>query len=76
MLTHTEIMLLIGALAAAGAAIGAGIGNGLVMGRMVEGVGRQPEAIGRMLIWSLVGVALVEAWPVITFVLFVFTKIG
>jgi F-type H+-transporting ATPase subunit c len=74
--TAKEIMLFIGALAAAGAAIGAGIGNGLVMGRMVEGVGRQPEAIGRLLTWALVGVALVEAWPVITFVLFVFTKIG
>ncbi len=76
MFTHADIMLFIGALAAAGGAIGAGIGNGLVMGRMVEGVGRQPEAIGRLLTWSLVGVALVEAWPVITFVLFVFTKIG
>lgn len=76
MFTAKEIMLFIGALAASGAAIGAGIGNGLVMGRMVEGVGRQPEAIGRLLTWALVGVALVEAWPVITFVLFVFTKIG
>ncbi|MCY0881260.1 MAG: ATP synthase F0 subunit C [Firmicutes bacterium] len=72
----TTSYLLVGAIAAAGAAIGAGVGNGLVMGRLVEGVGRQPEALGRLLAWALVGVALVEAWPVIVLVLFVFTHTG
>ncbi len=70
-----EVQILAGALVAAGASAAAAIGNGLVMGRMVEGIARQPEALGRLLTWSLVGVGLVEAWPVIAFVYFVFANL-
>lgn len=74
-MSHLDFQILAGALAAGGAAAGAAIGNGLVMGRLVEGVARQPEALGRLLTWALVGVGLVEAWPVIAFVFFVFANL-
>lgn len=57
------------------AVAGGAIGDGLVFSRLVEGVARQPEALGRLLTWSLVGVGLVEAWPVIAFVYFVFANL-
>jgi F-type H+-transporting ATPase subunit c len=47
------------------AAVGAGIGNGLIMSKFVEGVSRQPEARGTIFASSLLGIALVEAFPVI-----------
>lgn len=46
-------------------AVGAGIGNGLIMSKFVEGVSRQPEARGTLFASSLLGIALVEAFPVI-----------
>lgn len=47
-------------------AVGAGIGNGLIMSKFVEGVSRQPEARGTLFASSLLGIALVEAFPVIS----------
>lgn len=47
------------------AAVGSGIGDGLVMSKYVEGVARQPEARGSIFASALLGVALVEAFPVI-----------
>lgn len=47
------------------AAAGSGIGDGLVMSKYVEGVARQPEARGSIFASALLGVALVEAFPVI-----------
>jgi F-type H+-transporting ATPase subunit c len=57
--------LIAAAIAAGLAAVGAGIGNGLVAGRMVEGIGRQPEARGMLLTNMFIGIALVEALPII-----------
>ncbi|WP_127534252.1 F0F1 ATP synthase subunit C [Paenibacillus kobensis] len=50
-------------------ALGAGIGNGLIVGRTVEGISRQPELRGTLQTTMFIGVALVEALPVITLVL-------
>lgn len=47
------------------AAVGAGIGNGLVVGRTIEGIARQPEARGMLQGQMFLGLALVEALPII-----------
>jgi F-type H+-transporting ATPase subunit c len=47
-------------------AVGAGVGNGMIMSKFVEGVSRQPEARGTLFASSLLGIALVEAFPVIS----------
>ncbi|NRD77183.1 F0F1 ATP synthase subunit C [Bacillus sp. BRMEA1] len=57
--------LIAAAIAAGLAAVGAGVGNGLVAGRMVEGIARQPEARGMLLTNMFIGIALVEALPII-----------
>jgi F-type H+-transporting ATPase subunit c len=46
-------------------ALGAGIGNGLIVSRTVEGVARQPELRGQLQTIMFIGVALVEALPII-----------
>ncbi|MFD3446678.1 F0F1 ATP synthase subunit C [Microbacteriaceae bacterium 4G12] len=46
-------------------ALGAGIGNGLIVSRTVEGVARQPELRGVLQTIMFIGVALVEALPII-----------
>ncbi|KAB2490633.1 F0F1 ATP synthase subunit C [Priestia endophytica] len=50
-------------------ALGAGIGNGLIVSRTVEGVARQPEAQGKLQTIMFIGVALVEALPIIAVVM-------
>jgi len=63
-------LALIGAgLAIMGAAIGAGIGNGLVVGRTIEGISRQPEMKGELQTTMFIGIALVEALPILAVVL-------
>ncbi|WP_453992999.1 F0F1 ATP synthase subunit C [Bacillus nitroreducens] len=61
-----------GALAAAIAiglaALGAGFGNGMIVSRTVEGIARQPEARGALQTTMFIGVALVEAIPIIAVV--------
>ncbi|WP_077619909.1 F0F1 ATP synthase subunit C [Bacillus sinesaloumensis] len=61
-----------GALAAAIAiglaALGAGFGNGMIVSRTVEGIARQPEAKGALQTTMFIGVALVEAIPIIAVV--------
>ncbi|MFC6163438.1 MULTISPECIES: F0F1 ATP synthase subunit C [Lactiplantibacillus] len=61
-----------GALAAGiamfGAAIGAGVGNGLIISKMLEGMARQPELSGQLRTNMFIGVGLVEAMPIISFV--------
>lgn len=65
-----ENMALIGAgLAIMGAAIGAGIGNGIVVGRTIEGISRQPEMKGELQSTMFIGIALVEALPIIAVVM-------
>ncbi|MDR2465684.1 MAG: F0F1 ATP synthase subunit C [Streptococcaceae bacterium] len=65
-----ENMALIGAgLAIMGAAIGAGIGNGNVVGRFLEGVSRQPEMKNELQVNMFIGLALVEALPILAVVM-------
>ncbi|SFE61303.1 MULTISPECIES: F0F1 ATP synthase subunit C [Bacillaceae] len=62
-----------GALAAAIAvglaALGAGIGNALIVKGTVEGVSRQPELRSTLQTIMFIGVALVEALPIIAVVI-------
>jgi F-type H+-transporting ATPase subunit c len=60
--------LLAAAIAIGLAALGAGIGNGLIVSRTVEGMARQPEAKGMLQTTMFIGVALVEAIPIIAVV--------
>jgi len=50
-------------------AVGAGIGNGVVTSKFVEGVARQPEAKGTLLVNMLISVGLIEAVPIIAAVI-------
>jgi F-type H+-transporting ATPase subunit c len=61
--------LLAAAIAIGLAALGAGIGNGLIVSRTVEGIARQPEARGVLQTTMFIGVALVEAIPIIAVVI-------
>lgn len=56
-------------IAAGGAAIGAGIGNGHVIAAMIEGTARQPELEGKLRGAMFLGVGLVEAVPILGFVI-------
>lgn len=61
---------LIGAGLAIGlAAIGAGVGDGVVTAKFVEGIARQPEAKGTLLVNMLISVGLIEAVPIIAAVI-------
>ncbi|MBU6081844.1 MULTISPECIES: F0F1 ATP synthase subunit C [Allobacillus] len=51
------------------AALGAGVGNGLIVSRTVEGISRQPELRGALQTTMFIGVALVEAVPIIAVVI-------
>ncbi|MBO9130066.1 F0F1 ATP synthase subunit C [Bacillus sp. 165] len=57
--------LIAAAIAIGLAALGAGIGNGLIVSRTVEGVARQPELRSTLQTIMFIGVALVEALPII-----------
>ncbi|WP_026695998.1 F0F1 ATP synthase subunit C [Peribacillus kribbensis] len=61
--------LIAAAIAVGLAAVGAGIGNGLIVGRTVEGIARQPEARGLLQTTMFIGIALVEALPIIAVVI-------
>lgn len=50
-------------------ALGAGIGNGLIVSRTVEGIARQPEAGKELRTLMFMGIALVEALPIIAVVI-------
>jgi F-type H+-transporting ATPase subunit c len=64
-----SIGLIAAAIAVGLGALGAGIGNGLIVGRTIEGVARQPELQGKLQTTMFVGVALVEALPIIAVVI-------
>lgn len=57
-----------GALAAAIAiglsALGAGLGSSLIVSKTVEGMARQPEASGMLRTTMFIGIAFVEAIPI------------
>ncbi|WP_027965208.1 F0F1 ATP synthase subunit C [Halalkalibacillus halophilus] len=61
--------VLAAAIAVGLAALGAGIGNGLIVSRTVEGISRQPELRGALQTTMFIGVALVEAVPIIAVVI-------
>ncbi|MGE6630346.1 F0F1 ATP synthase subunit C [Bacillus sp. NPDC077027] len=61
--------MLAAAIAIGLAALGAGIGNGLIVSRTVEGIARQPEAGRELRTVMFIGVALVEAVPIIAVVI-------
>lgn len=52
----------------AGAAIGASLGDGMVISKMLEGMARQPELSGQLRTNMFIGVGLIEAMPIISFV--------
>lgn len=65
-----KVAALIGAGLALGlAAIGAGIGDGLVTSKALEGMARQPEAKGTLLVNMLISVGLIESIPIIAAVI-------
>ena len=64
-----SIGLLAAALAVGLAALGAGIGNGMIVSKTIEGMARQPEARGMLQTTMFIGVALVEAVPIIAVVI-------
>jgi F-type H+-transporting ATPase subunit c len=69
---------MIGAGIAAGcSALGASIGNGNVISSTIEGTARQPEAKGTLQGMMFIGVGLIEALPLLTWVIAIlmfFTK--
>ena len=58
-------------------ALGAGVGMGILVGKSVEGIARQPEAITLIRTYMIIGIAFIEALAlyalVISFLL-LFTK--
>ena len=53
------------AIAIMGAAIGAGYGTGQVISKTIESMARQPEMSGQLRTTMFIGVALVEAVPIL-----------
>ena len=51
------------------AAIGAAIGDGAVTSKAIEGMTRQPEAKGTILVNMLISVGLIESIPIIAAVI-------
>ncbi|KXH83981.1 F0F1 ATP synthase subunit C [Sporosarcina sp. HYO08] len=60
--------LLAAAIAVSLGALGASIGNGMIVSKTVEGIARQPEARSVLQTTMFIGVALVEALPIIAVV--------
>jgi F-type H+-transporting ATPase subunit c len=51
------------------AAIGAALGDGAVTSKAIEGMARQPEAKGTILVNMLISVGLIESIPIIAAVI-------
>jgi len=51
------------------AAIGAGVGDGSVTAKAIEGMARQPEAKGSIMVNMFISVGLIEALPIIAAVI-------
>jgi len=60
------------------AAIGSGIGLGRAVGSAMEAIGRQPEAMGKIMTSMIIGAALIEALTIYALVVFflLYDKIG
>jgi F-type H+-transporting ATPase subunit c len=63
-----SVGLLAAAIAIGLGALGAGLGAGMVVSKTQEGIARQPEARGVLQTTMFIGVALVEAIPIIAVV--------
>ena len=63
-----------GGLIMAGGAIGAGIGVGTIGGKAVEGIARQPEAVGDIRANMILTAALVEGAALVAMVLSFFVR--
>lgn len=57
------------ALAIGLAGVGAGIGNGLATSKTIEGIARQPELRGTLMVQMFISIGLVEALPIIAVVI-------
>jgi F-type H+-transporting ATPase subunit c len=70
---NIAMALLGGGLSIGLAALGTGIGMGILVGKAVEGIARQPEAIDKIRTTMFIGIAFIEALAlyalVITFLL-------
>mgnify|MGYP003522953687 FL=1 len=64
-----SVGLLAAAIAIGLGALGAGLGNGMIVSKTLEGIARQPEARGALQTVMFIGVALVEAIPIIAAVI-------
>jgi len=61
-LSPADATVLAGGLIGTGVgAVGAAIGDGLAGAQLIAGVARQPEAQGRLLIWTFLTIAIAEA---------------
>jgi F-type H+-transporting ATPase subunit c len=60
------------------AAIGSGIGLGRAVGSAMEAIGRQPEAMGKIMTSMIIGAALIEALTIYALIVFflLYGKIG
>lgn len=56
-------------IAIAVAALGASIGNGMVISKTIESIARQPELEGKLRTTMFLGVALIEAVPIMAAVI-------
>lgn len=52
------------------AAFGSGIGLGITVGKAVEAIGRQPEAMGKIMTTMIIGAALIEALTIYALIVF------
>ena len=57
------------AIAAGLAALAASWGNGKVISKTIEGIARQPESANNLRSTMFIGVGLVEAMPILAFVI-------
>lgn len=53
------------AIAIVGAALAAGLANGKVISKTIESMARQPEMAGQLRTTMFIGVALIEAVPIL-----------
>jgi len=64
-----SVGLLAAAIAVGLGALGAGLGVGLIASKTVEGIARQPEMRGSLTTTMIMGIAFVEAVPIIAAVI-------
>ncbi len=69
-ITSLKVAAMLAASIALGlAALGAALGDGMVTAKALEGMARQPEAKGTLLVNMLISVGLIESIPIIAAVI-------